>query len=191
MNLSCANLHERLTINSGSGLRGLSAQGCANVLYTLSEEFKCKPNVVRSVPSARVVRSGSVILMTLKSPRRPNLSGCALGWELPCCLPTWLCEVPEGPICNRQQLSACSYGTSKDHSNPQDCRIQRGTMRLLNLRPVEAEFKPISKIAMSSKLGVSMFVSLNVGNSSQVPGSIPQKGLPRKLPFWPASHFFP
>ena len=48
-----------LTLNSGSGLEGPSAQGEANVFHRLSVELRFSPNVVRSVPSASVVRSGS------------------------------------------------------------------------------------------------------------------------------------
>lgn len=47
------------TRNSGSGLLGPSAQGEANVFHRLSVELRLRPRVVRSVPSARVVRSGS------------------------------------------------------------------------------------------------------------------------------------
>jgi len=40
-----------------------------------SGEFKFSPSVVRSVPSASVLRSGSVMRMTLSNPSKPNRSG--------------------------------------------------------------------------------------------------------------------
>jgi len=67
-------------LKSGSGRSGASAQGLANVLNTFSGELRCRPSVVRSVPSASVVRSGSVIRMTPSRPSRPKRSGGAAGW---------------------------------------------------------------------------------------------------------------
>lgn len=40
-----------------------------------SGELRLSPRVVRSVPRARVLRSGSVMRMTLSNPSSPNLSG--------------------------------------------------------------------------------------------------------------------
>ena len=45
--------------------------GYANVAYNTSVDDRLSPSVVRSVPSARVLRSGSVIRMTDNSPGSP------------------------------------------------------------------------------------------------------------------------
>ena len=88
------------TLKSGSGLSGPSLQGLANVLCRLSGELRLSPRVVRSVPSASVVRSGSVMRMTLSRPRSPNTSGCPPPPPLPaaagCCASPCRCELDHG-----------------------------------------------------------------------------------------------
>ena len=43
-------------------------------ICTYSGEFKFNPKVVRSLPNANMLKSGSVILITLNNPSKPNSS---------------------------------------------------------------------------------------------------------------------
>eukprot|EP00427_Karlodinium_veneficum_P003269 CAMPEP_0169156186 /NCGR_PEP_ID=MMETSP1015-20121227/53837_1 /TAXON_ID=342587 /ORGANISM="Karlodinium micrum, Strain CCMP2283" /LENGTH=119 /DNA_ID=CAMNT_0009226879 /DNA_START=207 /DNA_END=562 /DNA_ORIENTATION=- len=63
--------------NSDLSGQAASDHGDANVEYKHSGELRFNPNVVRSMPSANVFKSASVILMTFRIPRRPYLSFAA------------------------------------------------------------------------------------------------------------------
>lgn len=100
-------------MNSGSPFAGSSDHGEPKVLWRFSVEFKFNPSVVRSIPRASDVRSGSLIFITLNKPSKPNGSGveCAVCMDfISWFLNDWL----TADICWRRNWDGfwCWYWTS-------------------------------------------------------------------------------